>query len=165
MLPLHGSIDCCACAYHSASCPVQLLASMMQLCRTARENALPIVQDCLPALSIPDLDAMQEMLHLTFFLQGVPLRIGFAQDHTGLHLKLMRDLYKRRDMTCRVLGGSWILLQTPKRALLLAEVAQMQKARSLWRLTCPLPALRLLAANNCLLHLSGLAAVCLMACG
>ena len=35
---------------------------MMQLCKTARENALPIVQDCLPALSIFDLDTMQEIL-------------------------------------------------------------------------------------------------------
>jgi len=40
-------------------------------------------QPCAGALSIPDLDALQEMLHLTFFLQGVPLRIGVAQHHTG----------------------------------------------------------------------------------
>lgn len=61
-------------------------------------------QPCAGALGIPDLDALQEMLHLTFFLQGIPLRIGIAQDHTGLHLKLMYNLYNNQGYDLQAVG-------------------------------------------------------------
>lgn len=54
------------------------------------------------------------MLHLTFLLQGILLRIGVVHDDMGLHLILLQDLYDRRNMTCRLLGGCWSLLQMPK---------------------------------------------------
>ncbi len=100
--------------YHSPLSPVKPLALVMHLGKTARHENAPPDPMCriafLPALGIPGVG----MLHLTFLLQGILLRIGVVQDDMGLHLVLLHDLYDRRNMTCRLLGGCWSLLQMPK---------------------------------------------------